>query len=84
MTLDEGVSEKVLPILALANRTPDFGNGRFVRNLFEKARMKQAGRLLAMDVDGLTTKQVTTLIADDFEAPIPTRSTKPQIGFNVA
>ena len=84
MTLDDGVSGKVLPILSAASREPDFGNGRYVRNLFEKARMKQAGRLLSMDIDSLTSAQVAQLTADDFEAPPPVREVRQRIGFYVA
>ena len=84
MTLDDGVRAKVLPILSEASRNPDFGNGRYVRNLFEKARMKQAGRLLSMDIDSLTSAQVAQLTADDFEAPPPVREVRQRIGFYVA
>jgi AAA+ superfamily predicted ATPase len=84
MSLDDGVKDKLLPILSAASREIDFGNGRFARNLFEKARMKQAGRLLTLDVDNITTEQVTRLIADDFEAPAATQVSKRRIGFCVA
>ena len=82
--LDGDVGEKLLPVLAAASREPDFGNGRYVRNLFEKARMKQAGRLLAMDVDSITSEQATRLVADDFEIPTITRAPIKRIGFDVA
>jgi len=81
MTLDENVKDKVLPIISTASREPDFGNGRFMRNLFERARMKQAGRLLKMDIDSVTADQVKQLIPDDFETPATTRMSKQRIGF---
>jgi len=43
--------------------------------------MKQAGRLLAMDIDSVTNEQVKTLIAEDFEAPVATRKAVHRIGF---
>jgi len=84
MIIDENVRDKVLPIFTTASREQDFGNGRFVRNLFERARMKQASRLLAMDIDRVTTNQIKRLIADDFEAPMTARQTMQRIGFYVA
>ena len=81
MSLDDSVRGKVMPILSAASKDPDFGNGRFVRTLFEMARMKQAERLLAMDVDSVTSEHVTQLIADDFEAPLAARNVKNRIGF---
>ena len=60
----------------------DFGNGRYVRNIIEKARMAQATRLLTMDLDSIESKDISTITADDIE--LPKASTKPktkQIGF---
>jgi AAA+ superfamily predicted ATPase len=81
ITLDAGVNAKVLPILEVARREQDFGNGRFVRNLFEQARMRQATRLLAMDADKLTKAELQSLIADDFEAPPKQRGKMKSFGF---
>ena len=81
ITLDPDVKDKLFPILSAAGRKPDFGNGRYVRNMLEKARMKQAGRLLAMDINSVTNEQVSHLIADDFEAPASARAGKQRIGF---
>ena len=73
-----------MPILSKASNEPDFGNGRFVRNLIERARMKQAGRLLKMDINKVTTDQATRLLAEDFEAPALVKSTGQRIGFYCA
>lgn len=70
LTLDDGVKEKLLPIMEAASKQDDFGNGRFVRNLMEKARMKQAVRLIHSKKKLITREQVSTLIPDDFEMPI--------------
>lgn len=49
---------------------PDFGNGRFVRNLFEQAMMKQSVRLFekyrGMEIP---EEAIFTLEAEDFEIP---------------
>lgn len=79
-SLSPEAREKLTGICAEARVSPDFGNGRFVRNLLEQAKMRQASRLLALDPDTLTRKTVTTVTADDI--PVPTVA-KPEthIGF---
>ena len=81
MVLDCGVIEKVRPIFETAALSKDFGNGRFVRNLFEKAKLKQASRLVRMDVGNVTKNDLATLICDDFEAQVTKTNTKRRIGF---
>ena len=81
MIIDEKVNEKILPIISNNIKNPDFGNGRFMRNLFEKARMKQSSRLLSMDIDSVTVNQVKRLLADDFEAPTQSNVSGQKIGF---
>ena len=84
LILDDEVKHKVMPMLVKASCEPDFGNGRYVRNLIEKARMKQAGRLLEMDINSVTTDQATRLLAEDFEAPMVTKEKNQRIGFYCA
>lgn len=48
---------------AVASKDKNFGNGRFVRNLFEKTIEKQADRLAA--IGSITQKQLTTIEATD-------------------
>ena len=84
LILDDNVKGKIMPILLKASKEPDFGNGRYARNLIERARMKQAGRLLKMDIDKVTTDQATRLLAEDFEALTPTKAVIQQIGFYCA
>lgn len=67
--LDGDVMEQVLPIFKKAICNRDFGNGRFVRNLFEKALMKQASRLVEQDYMNLDKNTLSTLKAIDFESP---------------
>jgi len=48
MQLDSDVKQKTIPIFDAVQSIEDFGNGRYVRNVFEKAKMKQASRLVSM------------------------------------
>lgn len=81
LTLADGTKEKLLPILKSATTQEDFGNGRFVRNLMEQAKMKQANRLLKMNIDSVTKDDITTILPEDFEIPIIKENKKQCIGF---
>ncbi|MDR0906907.1 MAG: AAA family ATPase, partial [Oscillospiraceae bacterium] len=83
LTLGLDVREKLVPIYESALTRNDFGNGRFARNLVEKAQMKQASRLVHTDdLDSVTKDDITTLVAEDFEAPMETAEPpKRKIGF---
>jgi hypothetical protein len=48
---------------AYTNRDKSFGNGRFVRNLFEKTLEKQANRIAS--VPSLTKEILTTITSED-------------------
>ena len=74
--------EKLYSLFDAARTGSDFGNGRFVRNVIEKAKMAQATRLLTMDFDSVGSEDITTITSEDIE--FPKASTKPktkQIGF---
>jgi hypothetical protein len=64
-----------------ALRTKDHGNGRFVRNMFERARMNQADRLFTSDSGSVTEDEVMTIIAEDFDMPLELEPLKKTIGF---
>ena len=81
MKLGNGVREKLTQIFETAMKSSDFGNGRYVRNLFEKAIMKQATRLVAMDVDRVSTNDIVQFLPDDFEIPSTGKKELPKIGF---
>lgn len=49
---------------AIANKDKNFGNARFVRNLFEKSIQNQAMRLSSQP--NITEEILSTLIAEDF------------------
>lgn len=59
-----GKLEKVFESAVLSE---DFGNGRYVRNVIEKAKMSQANRLVSMELDKVTDEDITTLYEDDIE-----------------
>lgn len=81
-SLSENVKEKLLPIYDKAYLIENFGNGRYARNLFEKAKMKQASRIITQNIDYVTAKELTTLIADDFEIPvIEVKQERRSVGF---
>jgi AAA+ superfamily predicted ATPase len=81
LILGKGVRDKLMPMLLKAGCEADFGNGRYIRNLLERARMNQAGRLLEMDINKITSNQATRLLAEDFEEPVPARAAVQRIGF---
>ncbi|MDR1578720.1 MAG: AAA family ATPase [Synergistaceae bacterium] len=81
MALAPGVRDLVLPIFGSAVKTNDFGNGRFVRNIFEKARMNQADRLVTSDTAEVTDDDVRTLQACDFDQLSVPKSSIATIGF---
>ena len=81
LKLSEDVRGKLIPIYEAAMKGGEFGNGRYVRNLFEKAVMKQASRLVAMDVDSVTGDDIEQLLPEDFEAPATERTEVRMIGF---
>ncbi len=83
MGIEDEAMCKVHSIMEQAVKQRDFGNGRFARNLMERARMAQASRLVKMDFDKVSSDDVSTIIADDIVLPdyIPTE--KPTIGFAV-
>jgi AAA+ superfamily predicted ATPase len=82
LTLADGVLDKVHPIIRAVAGTKEFGNGRYVRNLLEKARMRQASRLIKMDAEKVTEQIAATLVPDDFEAVTLSNAPKVQtIGF---
>ena len=81
LQLNAHAEEKLISIFETARRQADFGNGRYVRNVIEKAKMAQATRLITADYESITQKDITTLCAEDIESPVVTLSIKQPIGF---
>ena len=70
MRFDDEADRKLADIFKQARLTPDFGNGRYVRNVIEMAQMKHGSRLVHLDPARLTRDDVRTITADDIEKPI--------------
>lgn len=68
--LDDEACVKLTGIFEAARAQTDFGNGRYVRNILEKAKLAQATRLVHMDYDSVTDEDVKTIRAVDIEAPV--------------
>lgn len=82
VTLTESALQKLSLIFEEARKQSDFGNGRFVRNLIEQSKMNQAGRILNLDPDQITERELTSIRAEDIEIPATKPETKiRKIGF---
>ena len=86
LKLGKGAEDVCREILDGACSVPDFGNGRYVRNLIEKAQMSQSHRIVREYKGKKIGKTVVkTLVPEDFELG-EIRTKKPgkrQIGFRV-
>ena len=80
LKLTEEAQRKLTTIFETMRNTEDFGNGRFVRNVIEKAKLCQASRLLETDLDQITREDVMTLCAEDIEMPVTSEGPKRKIG----
>ena len=60
--------EKLRASLHAARQTPDFGNGRYVRNLLEQAQLAQADRIVTMNPEDITETVLRSLTAEDIPA----------------
>ena len=81
LILTDGARQKMASIFDAARYESDFGNGRYVRNIIEKAKMAQAARLLGMEFDSIADDDIVTICADDIETPVINKPVKKQIGF---
>ena len=81
LSLSDDAQKKLISVFENAKAENDFGNGRYVRNVIEKAKMAQATRLLAMDFESISDNDVVTICADDIEMPKIKKPTEKQIGF---
>lgn len=66
-TMSDLAAEKLKRIInrAIANKDENFGNGRFVRNMFEETLKRQANRL-ALE-DSLSSEKLTRIEEDDID-----------------
>ncbi len=73
--------EKLGAVFENARKQSDFGNGRYVRNILEQAKMNQASRLLEYDFEDITAEEIKTIKAEDIIAPEIKTEVKRTIGF---
>jgi SpoVK/Ycf46/Vps4 family AAA+-type ATPase len=82
MSIEDGAIDKLKILFDTARLQDDFGNGRYVRNVFDQAKMNQATRLLAFDLDRITDAELSIIRADDIVAPPrPKNNVIQKIGF---
>lgn len=81
LKLTKEAERKLLDVFNTAKSTSDFGNGRYARNVIEKAKMRQATRLLEKNFDLVTSEDITMLYAEDIEMPAELKVSKRKIGF---
>ena len=67
--LTDGAVEKMRQTFETARKDPNFGNGRYVRNLLELSGMNQAVRVCRMDCKDVTQKVLQTINEEDIEVP---------------
>lgn len=67
MNLALEVKTLLMPLLMNMRKENNFGNGRYVRNLFDKARLRQASRILKHDPDSLSREDMLMLLPEDFD-----------------
>ena len=65
--IGEDAKENLYRIFGQAVKQQGFGNGRFVRNLLESAKLRQASRLVKTNCEKITDDELFTLTAEDFE-----------------
>ena len=81
LKLTAEAQSKLLDVFEAAKSESDFGNGRYVRNVIEKAQLFQASRLLDKDPAQITSEDIATLCAEDIEMPTVFREIRQKIGF---
>lgn len=81
MKIDAAAKARLLPLFEREMKSEDFGNGRYVRNLVDKARMNQASRLAREDPEHMTKEKLSLLRAEDFEVPKEQKKKERAIGF---
>ena len=80
MVLDKSVKEKLMPVFDKVRLSKGFGNGRYARNVYEKAFMAQRCRLADMDIEAISPEKAELMLAEDFDIDIPQRK-EVKIGF---
>ena len=79
--IDESAIEKIRGIYNDAVKISDFGNGRYARNMIEKAELNRATRLAKFSFDEVTKDMIETFLPEDFEANKKQVKEEKRIGF---
>ena len=69
LRLENDAVSRLNNLFESARQKSDFGNGRFARNIIEKAKMAQANRIMKMDFEKITDDDLFTICAEDIEIP---------------
>lgn len=69
MKIADEATPRLEKIFDIARQRADFGNGRYARNVIEKAQMKHAAALVNMDIDAVKRDDIFTLRSEDFAFP---------------
>ncbi len=82
-SLTPAAEQKLARYLSAARLQRNFGNGRSVRSLIEKALLRQSSRLMALPAEAVSDEDILTLRPEDFpDPPIPAADPSPRrIGF---
>ena len=80
-TLSDMAEKKLLDVFREVKDEPDFGNGRFVRNVIEKAKMNLAERIASLPEEQIDVKILTTIEEKDIDEPAHRKAEKQKIGF---
>ena len=83
LLLAKDAEEKLLSIYAEARLDKGFGNGRFARNLLEKAKLNQANRFMKKDLQFVSNDEMRTLTAEDFDYQPQKKEEGLHFGFGV-
>ena len=81
MKIEAAALKKLEKAFDVAKSSLDFGNGRYVRNVFEQAKMNQASRLLEKDYESITSDEITTITEEDIVIPEAKKCKMRRIGF---
>ena len=82
VTLTDGAIGKLRGVFETARLRPDFGNGRYVRNVIELSQMNQASRIVNTYKDTFTQSDIETIVEEDIEIPMAERDpVRRPIGF---
>ena len=79
--IDESALDKIRGIYNDAVKISDFGNGRYARNMIEKAELNRATRLAKLDFDEVTKDMLENFLPEDFEANKKKVKEEKRIGF---